>query len=193
MSVSLTTDFDPADCTILEVGGVSGKVYAINYEEWLKSTVTRDPVTGEISAITLATTGEKATLYNLPRGASVVTTPVSVNNGGKSGFTHTVQMFIPTKDQAIKKELVGMLNYGRVVLIVVLDSTIVAQVFGDGVGLQMTGYEEAANDPSKGGGLDVTFSTPGDVTFENLPPITFFNTDRATTLAALTALQTPVP
>ena len=49
------------------------------------------------------------------------------------------------------------------------------------------------NDPSKGGGIDVTFTTPSDVTLENLPPVTFFDTDRATTLAALETLRTPVP
>jgi len=56
----------------------------------------------------------------------------------------------------------------------------------------VTAYEEAPNDPSKGGGIDVTFTTPGDVTLENLPPVTFFDTSRTATLAALTALKTPV-
>lgn len=189
MSVKITADFIPADYTKLEIGGVSGKVYVINYGDWLSTTKT-ESADGTITGIVLPT-GAKATEYDLPRGASIPSTPAVINSGGKSGFTHTVQMFIPTKDQAIKKEIVGQLNYGRVVLIVVLDSSIVAQVFGHDVGMSLTAYEEAPNDPSKGGGIDVTFATPSDVTPENMTPVTFFNTDRATTLADLNDLKTP--
>lgn len=191
MGIKISSNFAPSDFNSLEIGGVSGKVYIINYEDWLTANITRES-NGSITDIALTTIDAAANMYNLPRGASIVTTPLSINNGGKSGFTHTVAMFIPTKRQDIKQQLVGQINYGRVVLIVVLDSSIVAQVFGNDVGLQMTGYEEAANDPSKGGGIQATFTTPGDVTLENLPPVKFFNTDRATTLAALTTLLTPV-
>ena len=191
MSVKIASDFIPTDPCILEVGGVSGAVYLINYEDWLNATLT-EAADGTISAITLVGTGTRAFKYDLPRGASVITNPLTVNNGGKSGFTHSVQLFIPTKSQAIKKEIAGLANYGRVVAIVVIDSTVVANVFGKDVGLSLTAYEEAANDPSKGGGLDVTLSTPADTTLENLPPCTFLSTDRAATLTALEALLTPV-
>lgn len=189
--MKLETDFSPVDCTSLEIGGVTGKLYLIDYIDWLTATVTRD-TDGSISAIALTNQGAKAVEYDLPRGASVPSTPLTINNGGKSGWAHTVQAFIPTKDMAIKKELACYVNYRRVVAIVVLDSSIVAQVFGADIGLQLTAYEEAPNDPSKGGGLDVTFTTPADVTLENLPPSTFFDTDRTTTLEALTALKTAV-
>ena len=189
--MKLTTDFIPVDCTDLEVGGVSGLLYLLDYEDYLRATVTTGS-SGEISAIVLTTTGAKATEYALPRGATIATSPLTINNGGKSGYTHTLQAFIPTKSMEIKKELACYVNYRRVVAIVVLDSSVVAQVFGAGVGLQVTAYEEAPNDPSKGGGIDVTFTTPGDVTLENLPPVTFFDTSRTATLAALTALKTPV-
>mgnify|MGYP003669669819 CR=1 FL=1 len=145
--MKLATDFIPVDCTSLEVGGVSGKLYLLDYEDYLTS---------------------------------------------KSGFTHTLQAFIPSKGMDIKKEIACYVNYRRAVGLLVLDSSIVAQVFGNDVGLQVTAYEEAPNDPSKGGGFDVTFSTPSDVTLENLPPTTFFDTSRTVTLAALLALKTPV-
>lgn len=190
--MKLTTDFIPTDCTDLEKGGVSGKLYLIDYVDWLTATVTKDATTGDITDVTLTNTGAKAVEYDLPRGATIATTPLTINNGGKSGFLHSLQAFIPTKAMDIKKELACYVNYRRAVAILVLDSSIVAQVFGNDMGLQVTAYEEAPNDPSKGGGLDVTFSTPGDVTLENLPPNTFFDTDRATTLAAIEALKTEV-
>lgn len=189
--MKLTTDFIPVDCTALESGGVSGKLYLLDYEDWLTATITRDS-SGDISAIVLTNIGAKAIEYDLPRGATIASSPLTINNGGKSGFTHTLQAFIPTKDMDIKKEISCYINYRRAVGIVVLDSKIVAQVFGNDVGLQVTAYEEAPNDPSKGGGFDVTFSTPGDTTLENLPPATFFVTNRTATLAALTALKTAV-
>lgn len=190
--MKLTTDFSPVDYTSLEVGGVTGKLYLIDYVDWLTAAKVFDPATGNITSITLTSVGAKAVEYDLPRGATIATTPLTINNGGKSGFTHTLQAFIPTKDMNIKKELACYINYRRAVAILVLDSSIVAQVFGHDVGLQVTAYEEAPNDPSKGGGLDVTFSTPGDVTLENLQPNTFFDTDRTTTLSAIEALKTAV-
>lgn len=192
MSTIITTDFSPANCTDLEVGGVNGVAYGINYSDWLTATVTRDASTGAISAVVLTETGSKAVKYELTRGAIPTATPLTVNNGGKSGFAHTVPMFIPTKDAAIRQEIVTKMNFGRMVWIVVLDSGIVSQVFGNDVGLSLTAFEEANVDPSKGGGFDATFSTPADVTLENLPPVEFFVTDRAATLVALEALLTPV-
>lgn len=189
----ITTDFLPADCISLESGGVSGDVYLLNWNDWLTATITRDPVTKEISAIALTNVGNRAYKYELTRGGSVPTSPLTPNAGGKGGFLHTVVAFVPTKDQSVKADLAKLVNFGRVVAIVVLDSSVVANVYGNDVGLAMTAFEEAPNDPSKGGGLQPTFSTPADTTLENLPGITFFNTDRATTIAALEALLTPVP
>jgi len=187
----LSTDFAPADCISLEQGGVSGALYLINYEDYLAATIVRG-TDNEITSISLIGTGTKAVKYQLTRGATVPTTPLTVNNGGKSGFLHTILTFIPTKAMDIKTELAGLINFGRVIAIVVLDSTVVANVYGNDLGLAMTAYEEAPNDPGKGGGLQITLSTPADVTLENLPPVTFFDTDRATTLTALEDLLTPV-
>lgn len=182
----------PADCVSLESGGVSGAAYGIDYEVWKRATIT-ESADGTITAITLTETGDQAIKYDLPYGASVPSTPFTQNNGGKSGFSHSVQMFLPTKLQAIKKELAGYGNFGRMVWIVVLDASVVANVFGNDMGLRLSAYDELPNDPAKGGGIDVTWSTPTDATLENLPPRTFFTTDRATTLAALETLLTPVP
>jgi hypothetical protein len=115
------------------------------------------------------------------------------NNGGKSGFAHSVQMFLPTKSQAIKKQLAGYANFGRMVWIVVLDSSVVANVFGDDMGLRLAAYDELPNDPAKGGGIDTTWSTPTDATLENMPPKTVLDTNRADTLTLLEGLMTPVP
>jgi hypothetical protein len=188
----LISDFNPADCTDLEKGGVTGDLYLINYDDWLTANVTRS-TDGTITAIALTETGAKAVKYSLIRGATTPTTPLTINNGSKSGFVHTVATFVPTKDQAVKKELASLINYNRVVALVVLDSGVVCNLFGNDCGLQMTAFEEAPNDPGMGGGIQFTLSTPADVTLENLPPVTVFDTDRATTLAALEALTVAVP
>lgn len=187
----LDTGFNPADCVSLEQGGVTGALYLINYDDYLTATVTRG-VDNEITAIVLTTVGAKAVKYDLTRGASIPTNPATINTGGKSGFLHTVLSFIPTKDMKVKTELTRLLNFGRVIAIVVLDSSVVANVYGNDLGLSLATYEEAPNDPAKGGGIQFTLATPADVTLENLPPATFFDTDRAITLAALEALLVPV-
>jgi hypothetical protein len=192
MACKLDTDLSFVNCTDLEVGGVSGAVYGIDFEDWRATNPTTDP-DGTITAITLIGSGTKAVKYDLPYGAPIASTPFTQNNGGKSGWAHTLQMFLPTKDQSTKSELAGYANFSRMVWIVVLDASVTANVFGNDVGLRMSAYDELPNDPAKGGGIDVTFSTPTDATMENLPPVTFFNTDRATTIAALEALLTPVP
>jgi len=187
----ITAGFSATDCVSLEQGGVSGDLYLINYEDYLTATITEDP-DKTITDIVLTTTGAQAFKFELTRGASVLTSPLTVNNGGKSGYLHSVAAFIPTKDQATKTDLTNLINFGRVIAIPVLDSTVVANVFGNDMGLSMTAYEEAPNDPSVGGGLQITLSTPADTTLENLPGRTFFDTDRATTIANLEALLVPV-
>ena len=183
--------FSVTDCVGLEQGGVTGDLYLINYNDYLTATITED-VDKTITDIVLTTVGAQAFKFELTRGGAVLTSPLTVNNAGKSGYLHNVGAFIPTKDQATKTDLSNLINFGRVVAIVVLDSTVVANVFGNDIGLSMTAYEEAPNDPSVGGGLQITLSTPGDTTLENLPGRTFFDTDRATTLANLEALLIPV-
>jgi hypothetical protein len=189
----LSTDFDLTSCADLGTGGTSGNIYIFDYDDWLTATVTEDATTKEISAIVLTETGAKATKYELTRGAPIVSSPMSVNSGGKSGYTHTVQFYFPQKTQSFKTELNEYLNCRRVVIAVVIDSVLVpVEIYGNDVGMSMTAFDEVANDPAQGGGFNITFATPSDVTLENLPPRNFFDTDRSTTLAALETLLTPV-
>ena len=192
MSCKINEGLSFVDCTDLEIGGVQGTVYIIDYDVWKRATITKD-TNGEISNIVLTQTGDAAYPYVLTRGAPILTSPFTDNAGAKSGWTHSVQMFLPTKEQGTKSQLAGYSNFNRAVLIVILDASVVANVYGSDVGLKVTSYEELPNDPAKGGGIDVTFATPTDVTFENLPPSTVKDTDRATTIAMLEDLTTPVP
>ena len=191
----ITTDFSVADCLTLEKGGVTGSLYLINYSDWVTATITED-ADKQITNAVLTTVGSKAAFYDLPRGTAInPSSPLTDNPGGKSGYTHGLELFIPSKDQVLKNELSGKLNYGRVVAIIVLDSTIVAQVFGNDVGMKLTAFEENPNDVSKGGGMTVTFGTPTDITLENLPARTFgsgLETDRAATIAILDLLKVVV-
>jgi len=187
----ITLGFSATDCNGLEQGGTSGDLYLINYNDYLTATITEDP-DGTITDITLTTIGAQAFKFELTRGAPVLTSPLTVNNAGKSGYLHNVAAFIPTKDQATKTDFSNLINFGRVIAIVVLDSTVVSNLFGNDMGLSMTAYEEAPNDPSVGGGLQITLSTPADTTLENLPGRTVFSVDRATTIQILEDLLTPV-
>jgi len=185
----ISTDFEPVNCTDLEIGGIEGVMYGINYTDWVQNAViTRDPLTGAISAVTLTKIGIRAVKYAVTRGGNPTEVSLALNSGGKSGFMHKVSVFLPTKDATIRQEIVTKLNFGRMVWIVVLDSSIVAQVFGNDVGLALAEVTEANADPSKGGGFDAIFSTPDNVTSENLMPVEFKDTDRPTTIAALEAL-----
>lgn len=191
----LTSDFTVSDCLTLEKGGTTGGLYLINYSDWVTADVTGDS-DKQITDIVLTTVGAKAVYYDLPRGTAVNPSSQFVENtGGKSGYTNTLEFFIPSKSQALKNEISGKANYGRVVAIVVLDSSIVAQVFGSGVGMKLTGFEENPNDVSKGGGMTITFSTPTDISLEDLPSRVFgtgLEADRVTTIAKLDALKTAV-
>lgn len=188
----LTLDVAPANCTTSEKGGVQSELYLINYADWVTATKTVG-ADGTITAITLTTPTAKAVKYELARGATVPTSPFTKNVGGKSGWTHTVATFIPAKTQALKKELAALANFNRVVAIVVVDASVVTQVYGNDVGLELNAWEEAPNDPAKGGGIQLTLATPPDTTLEDLPPVPFFITSRAATMAALEALLVAVP
>lgn len=80
MSCKLTTDVTFADCTNLEAGGTTGLAYGIDIEDFRTATVTREP-DGTITNIVLTTPGAKAVKYDLPNGATVPTSPLTVNNG----------------------------------------------------------------------------------------------------------------
>ena len=188
----LTLDLIPADCLSSPTGGTTGAAYGISYEKWLSCTLVV-AADGSISSITPAT-GDEFIKYDLTRGATIPTTPLTVNNGGKSGFLHTLQMFVTSKAQDIRDEISGFANYNKLVWIVVIEGADpVARILGADNGLSLTAYDELENDPAKGAGFDVTFSTAADNTLENRPPVNFFDTDRATTLAALETLLTPAP
>ncbi len=187
MGCKLLSDFEVPGCTGLGRSGVSGVVYLLAYEAWQGSARIEDSSTGEISGVTLKT-GDKAVKYTLPITAPVPSTELVKNTGGKSGFKHTLVMYIPSASQTLKSELVSTVNFERLVAIVVLDSEEVANVYGSDSGLVMTSYGETPADPANGGGLMVTLSTI-ETGLENLPPVTFKKTDRPTTLAALEALR----
>jgi len=190
---NITVGYAPADCYDLGIGGVTGNLYLINYDDWKTATITRDP-DGTITDVALTTSGAAAYKYELTRGGSVPATPLTVNNGGKSGFVHTVAAFIPTRSQSIKAEFEKLTNYGRVIAILVMDdNVVVSEVYGDEAGLVLSAYDETPGDPAKGGGIQPTLGTPGDTTMEVRSPVNFIDTDRATTIAKLEALLVPVP
>ena len=196
MPCQLTTDFTPSDCRDVGVGGLTGAVYFIDYDSWSRATIT-DAVSGNgsIEAITLNGTGDQAIKYDLFPNSMTPDTPFTKNDAGQSGFTHTVPMFISPSFRQLKNEWVGYGNFRRVVAIIVTNNDVdsVAMVYGRTTGLELSAYSELPADQSTGGGFTITLTTPTTTTLEVAPSDAFFNTDRATTIAALEALLTPVP
>jgi hypothetical protein len=187
----LTSDFIPVDCRDAGIGGTSGAVYFIDYDDWINSAKVQD-ADNTYTGVTLPAGGSEAIKYDLFRGAPVPSSPYSQNDGGQSGFTHTLSMFVsPSNKQSVKDQWVGYGNYRRVVAIVVLDHQDVAQVYGVTTGMSISAYDELPNDQATGGGFTLTLTTPTNTTLEIAPSDKFFNTDRATTITALEALLTP--
>lgn len=192
MPCKIDIGFSPADCFDLGIGGVTGNMYLINFDDWKSATITRS-VDKTITDVVLTTVGASAFKYELTRGGAAPASPETVNNGGKSGFAHSVVSFIPTREQAIKTEFAKLANFSRVIAILVMDDNkVVSEVYGDEAGLVLTAFDETPGDPAKGGGIQPTLGTPADTTLETLPPVNFFDTDRATTIAKLEALLVPV-
>ncbi len=189
----ISLGFSPADCFDLDIGGVTGDMYLINYEHWKTATITRDP-DGTITDVVLTESGAAAYKYELTRGGSTPAAPLTRNDGGQSGFAHSVVSFIPTRSQATKSEFAKLTNFGRVIAILVMDSdTAISEVYGDDSGLVLTAFDETPGDPAKGGGIMPTLGTPADTTLEVRPPINFNDGARDTTVAKLELLLVAVP
>ncbi len=185
----ITSNLSISDCTSLPNSGVTGPVYLVDYDDWLACTVSEDETTKDISDIT-PPSGVKFVKYDLTRGGAVLTNPLTVNAGGKSGFIHTAEMFVPTKLQKMRSELMPYINFKRLVAIFLLDGYPVARVYGRELGLVVSVFDEPQNDPAMGGGFKMTLTTPGDTTMETLPPYNLLKTDRAVTLELLESLLT---
>ncbi len=194
MPCQLTTNYTPSDCRDLGVGGTTGSVYFIDYDAWSRATLNAAASgDGSIDGITLNGTGDKAIKYDLFPNSMTPDSPFTKNDAGQSGYTHTVPFFMsPSNKQTYKNDWVGYGNFNRVVAIIVMNNSEVSQVYGRTTGLELSAYSELPADQSTGGGFTVTLTTPTTTTLEVAPSDSFFNTDRATTIAALEALLTPV-
>lgn len=195
-SCKISSDFISATCAegLQEIGGHRGQIYAFNYSEWIAATKTID-ADGRITDVVLTTTGAKAWYYELIEGSGTITSAaLAPVDAGVSGFTHSVTLFFNSKDDAMKNQFINKANYGRMVLVVVLDSSIVAQVYGAKCGLKLSEFLEDANDPAKGGGFTITLMTPTNLV-ENTAGVTFgtgLEADRVATIAKLEAARTAV-
>ena len=191
---ALTAGFSPADCTDLGIGGVTGTGYFITYDAWLSASKTTG-ANNDIANITLTRTGDRAWKFDFTLGAPVLSSPLTNNVGGKSGFMHSAVIFVPTKDPDQKKQFEDFVNYGKGVWVFELDSRESPfQIYGFDAGLKLSAMDELPNDPSQGGGFSMTWSTPADNTLENRLPVTFRDAtnSRTATIALLDALETPV-
>ena len=67
------------------------------------------------------------------------------------------------------------------------------EIYGLDVGMEMLEGVRNPLDIETGGSWDLLLKTPEDINKEPLPVRTFFDTDEATTEAAIAALLTPAP
>lgn len=155
------------DCDSPQQGGVLRSIYVMNYSEWKTATVTVDPTSNEITAITLTETGAAAFKFEVPKSSNLIpTSPLRVTDG-IDGFDHTVQAMVNTIEQ-LDRENISRIRFNKVVIIVpLLEGR--AQIYGagvddtptpTGVGMRLSVYDESQGDPSLGGMIQFTAKTP---------------------------------
>ncbi len=166
----LTKNFEIADCAGLPAGGVTGRVYLFDFDDWLSGTPDRAE-DGTITGLTLADEA-KGVRYALPVDSPMPSNEPVRNAGGLNGFKHTLEMYIPKVTQALRKEFVGLNNFGRCVAVVIKDSDQVANMYGSDSGLVMTSFIESPADGAVGGGAKVILASPENG-MENYSAVTF--------------------
>lgn len=177
------------------VPGVDDLIYIINYADIDKSLCTFNANPLILETIVLETASPSLTAFTL-QGQRMSNTKGAIYAPAKyaPAWTHEMMFYIFDNDPVAKKR-VGEFANGKFVIIyknnyinrskagTPQDST--WEVIGWDAGLYLT--EANNNNADASGGWYLKVATAGDAK-ESLPPLQFFNTDIATTEAALAAL-----
>lgn len=190
--------FEPTNCQDFAVGGATGRMWIINKDQWDNATIVTG-TDGEITSITLTGTGSQAYVFDTARGSITTDSPVTLNAGGISGFTHTLNAIYPDMSQKMKNSLASLVNLNLVVAIVETQAPKPATsgtgdtksppylLFGDTNGLELSTTGLNLGDQATGGSITATLTSPGTSQLELNYPL---NVDMST--ADIEALETPV-
>jgi len=182
------------DCTTPPASGMSDYFHIIDWYEFQLATVT---LTGRIySAIALTTVGQEAAKIEcLPNTIDAVWTEQGPGADGQKTYVHEVGAMLQGVGET---EKAARRNYalGKYVVIARVnggsdeDSF---QVLGlkNGLTMEQIVYDSKANNGSVPGRF-ISPTGGASAVFESEEPYNFWITDLATTLAAITALETPV-
>ncbi|RLD69218.1 MAG: hypothetical protein DRI95_00570 [Bacteroidetes bacterium] len=186
MSCLIDKDFIQ-DCGDINPSGVGDKLMIYNKEDWdsmkANGTVIFDGTDGSISSIANET-AKRAFEFDVPPGAFKPTSAPVVIEGNYTMFEHSANFPIIVTDQDAKNTAQALAN-GKVV-IVYMKYTGKGEVVGNeqGLNLQAGTYEPGNSDT--GGTLPLEMKSARK---ETKMPLTYFNTDEATTLAEFNNLN----
>jgi len=173
-------------CTAPPLAGLESFIYLFN----LADKATAPIAGGGDDTVTTITLAALATGYKWEGGTDFIQGTYSLATGRVlNGFTHSVQLVVPTDTQAALTEVKNMAN-GRVFAAVVkrgyTEKTI--RLYGLQHGLEISEVAGDESNTENEGLPSITLSTPEGYK-EPLPPQHMLTTDYATTLAILDALM----
>lgn len=135
------------DCSTLPQGGVEATVIRINFDDYRQAKIdggiTVDPVSGEITAITLPT-GKQGYEIKVPKGSNIIATSPLRRVSGIDGYDHTTDIRAATIE---KNDLdnISKTRFNKVVDIVILSEGR-SKVYGGNVGMRISEYDVSDGD-----------------------------------------------
>lgn len=176
------------DCDNLPVSGVEAdQLYLINREDI--ASLTFDPANNLlVTAITLKAGGKQAYLYEGINNSVRPSFENATDGFSPFKYTHTCEFRVFSRDAATKLQVNNMIGGDLVAIYVRKGETV--EIMGERVGL--TNNTVVVNEYEEDGAFLLTLSTDVDQgEYEPKPPLSFLDTDFATTITALEALLTP--
>jgi len=182
------------DCDSPIIPGVRPRLVLMNLDQ---VTATKDISNKRlITDMTIVGSGNAAYAFE---GIRQSVTPESnfIPQNFTVGYDHQLSFFVFDISSTQKLNLEKM-ALGKMVAIVenrnaVGNADSIFEVFGYGVGMEVTELQRINNDLESGGAYRIILKTSDNEGKESTLPLSFFDTDYATTLAKVDLLLTPVP
>ena len=176
------------DCDNIPVKGMESYAVVMDYADYSGGTITE--ANDIVSNIVLPLGGNEAVEAQVPPNYTKERFSSEKGDSGNSYYTHEIDLLIP--NTAVGKKWAKNIGNGKFVVIAEkkakgADKQDAFEILGADTGLEGTviSYDSDAND----GYILVTIASPE--ARESKPPLTFFDTDYATTKAKIEALKVP--
>jgi hypothetical protein len=178
MTCLVDQEFIRTACEAAAIGGFTGRVWLINFDQWADATLT-EGTDGEITAIVLTNTGDRAYRIETARGSGTFAQTFTKNANGVSGYVHQATINIGDLGQAMKNSIDTLVNVNRVVLIMETDNKAEGSsatksppyvVYGSTSGLELVTNENNPTDQATSGLQVVTLATPVNSQLEQKQP-----------------------